>query len=339
MTGEMRSLLSLLTNAAAAEPAFVFDGTAVSRADFGTRVEQTTSWLAAHGIGRGDVIAVWLVNRLEWLALLFAAAKAGAVVAAVNTRYRSGDVAHLLRLSGAKLLVVEAALRAIDFAAILAGIDKAELPALERVAVVGAGEFGCAWPCVAFDAFETIYPTGPLLPPNVEAPLLLYTTSGTTKGPKLVAHSQATLASHAHDVAKALALSPREHALLAMLPFCGTFGMTALLAFFAAGVTVHVLDMFEAAPALSVLSEAKITHTFGSDEMFRRILALTEAPRPFPHARVFGFAAFQPGWREFAAAAEARRVRRASACGGPSGSRRRAPKTRSRLRPVRRRLP
>jgi fatty-acyl-CoA synthase len=40
--------------------------------------------------------------------------------------------------------------------------------------------------------------------------------------------------------------------------------------------------------------------------MFRRILALTDAPRPFPHAEIFGFAAFQPGWREFAAVAEAR---------------------------------
>jgi fatty-acyl-CoA synthase len=40
--------------------------------------------------------------------------------------------------------------------------------------------------------------------------------------------------------------------------------------------------------------------------MFRRMLALTDAPRPFPHAQVFGSAAFLPGWREFAATAEAR---------------------------------
>jgi fatty-acyl-CoA synthase len=135
--------------------------------------------------------------------------------------------------------------------------------------------------------------------------VLLYTTSGTTRGPKLVAHSQNSLARHAHAIGKALKLSP-QHSLLAMLPFCGTFGMTGLLAFFAAGVTVHVLDAFDAAPALRILVDEKITHTFGSDEMFRRILTLTDAARPFPHAQVFGFAAFQPGWREFAAAGEAR---------------------------------
>ncbi|WP_291628378.1 AMP-binding protein, partial [Bradyrhizobium sp.] len=79
--------------------------------------------------------------------------------------------------------------------------------------------------------------------------------------------------------------------------------------FVAAGATVHVLDAFEAAPAVKILREQRITHSFGSDEMFRRILALTDAPRPFPHLEVCGFAAFQPGWRELAAEAEARGVK------------------------------
>lgn len=297
-----------LDDGAAAEPAFVFDGTAVSRKDFAQRVEETAAWLAAHGIGRGDVIAVWLVNRLEWLTLLFAAAKLGAVVAAVNTRYRSAEVAHLLGLSGAKLLFVEASFRSIDFAAILAGIDEAAVPELAHIAVVGTGDVESAWPRLRFDAFERPYPAAPLPPQDIDAPVLLYTTSGTTKGPKLVAHSQRTLARHARAIGEALALSPQKHSLLAMLPFCGTFGMTGALAFFAAGVTIHVLDAFEPAAALRVLVEQRITHSFGSDEMFRRVLALADAARPFPHAEVFGFAAFQPGWREFAAAAAAREL-------------------------------
>lgn len=299
------SLQSLIGSETSADPAFVFDGTHVSGAEFSEKVEQTAAWLAAQGIGKGDVVAVWLVNRIEWIALLFAAARLGAIVAAVNTRYRSAEVAHLLKLSGAKLLVIEAAFRSISFAAILADIAKADVPALQKLAVIGAEAISAQWPCVRFDAFDKIYPPSPTQD-DVDLPVLLYTTSGTTKGPKLVAHSQRTLASHANAVAKALQLSPQRHALLAMLPFCGTFGMTSLLGFIAAAATVHVLDAFEAAPALKILGEHKITHTFGSDEMFRRILALTDAPRPFPHLQVCGFAAFQPGWRELADEAEAR---------------------------------
>lgn len=306
MSANRFSLQSLIDVEPAADSAFVFDGTPVSRAEFSEKVERTAAWLAAQGIGKGDVVAVWLVNRIEWLALLFAAARLGAVVAAVNTRYRSAEVAHLLKLSGAKLMVVEAAFRAIDFAAILADVARDEVPALQRLAVVGADEIPAQWPCVRFDAFDKLCPPAPPAQDDVDLPVLLYTTSGTTKGPKLVAHSQRTLASHAASIAKALKLDPERHSLLAMLPFCGTFGMTSLLGFIAAGATIHVLDAFEAAPALKILGEQEITHAFGSDEMFRRILALTDAPRPFPQLELCGFAAFQPGWRELAVEAEAR---------------------------------
>src|SRR4051812_47060894 len=258
------SLQSLIGSKTAAAPAFVFDDQPVSPTEFSRKVEQTAAWLAAQSIGRGDVVAVWLVNRVEWVALLFAAARLGAVVAAVNTRYRSAEVAHLLRLSGAKLLVVEATFRAIDFVAILADIAKDEVPALQRLAVVGADTIATHWPCARFDAFDRPYPPAPLPQGDVDLPVLLYTTSGTTKGPKLVAHSQRTLATHAASVASALQLLPQRHSLLGMLPFCGTFGMTGLLAFMAGGVTTHVLDAFEAPSALNILSTQKITHAFGS---------------------------------------------------------------------------
>ena len=188
------SLHSLIGSENAADPAFVFDGRPISRAKFSGKVEQTAAWLAAQGIGKGDVVAVWLVNRIEWIALLFAAARLGAIVAAVNTRYRGAEVAHLLKLSGAKLLVVEAAFRSIDFAAILADIARDEVPALQELAVVGADAIPAQWPCARFDAFDKPYPPAPTQD-DVDLPVLLYTTSGTTKGPKL----GRTLAANARD--------------------------------------------------------------------------------------------------------------------------------------------
>src|SRR5215475_5942550 len=151
MSSEQKSIDSLIDLGAPSATAFVFGGVPVSRERFRQRIDETAAWLAAHGIGKGDVIAVWLVNRMEWPALLFAAARLGAIVAAVNTRYRSGEVAHLLRLSRAKMLVMEVGLRAIDFAAILGGIERSSVPDLERLALVGRGDVSTAWPTVAFD--------------------------------------------------------------------------------------------------------------------------------------------------------------------------------------------
>ncbi|MCB9999929.1 MAG: AMP-binding protein [Methylobacteriaceae bacterium] len=297
-------LLALIDQGAPDDILFHFDGAAVSRKNFARKIAQTAGWLSRKGIGEGDVVAVWLVNRVEWLALLFAAARLGAIVAAVNTRYRAADVAHVVGLSGAKMLVLEPGFRSIDFPAILRDLDPAAVPALEKIAIVGAGAVEAPWRCVPFDAFET---DAPAHAPggSGDAPLLLFTTSGTTKGPKLVAHSQTTLAGHARSIAAALKISP-DASLLAMLPFCGTFGMASLLGFLAGGARIHAMDAFDAPPALRILQDEQITHAFGSDEMFRRILALTDEAKPFPHAKIFGFAAFQPGWRDFAAEAETR---------------------------------
>ena len=308
MSSDCHSFEALIERGADSAPAFVVDGRPISRGQFAQRIDQTAAWLAAHGVARGDVIAIWLVNRLEWATLLFAAARLGAVIAAVNTRYRSAEVQHLLGLSRAKMLVMQAQFRSIDFPAILAGIGKSAVPDLVQVAVVGGGEVSAQWPCIPFDAFDARYSRPPARHDDVDAPVLLFTTSGTTRGPKLVAHSQATLASHAVAIGQALDLSAERHSLLAMLPFCGTFGMSGLLGFFASSVPVHVLDAFDAPVALRALREQRITHTFGSDEMLRRMLALTDAPRPFPQLQMFGFAAFQPGWRELAAELEGRGV-------------------------------
>ena len=297
-------LLDLIGEGARDDILFRFDEVAVSREDFARKIEQTAGWLSRNGIGEGDVIAVWLVNRVEWLALLFAAARLGAVVAAVNTRYRAADVGHVVSLSGARMLVLEPGFRSIDFPAILRDLEPTAVPALEKIAIVGAGEVEAPWPRVAFDAFNKDAPAHRLRG-NADVPLLLFTTSGTTKGPKLVAHSQTTLATHARSIAAALKVS-REASLLAMLPFCGTFGMASVLGFLAGGARIHAMDAFDAPPALRILQDEKITHAFGSDEMFRRILALAGEAKPFPRAKIFGFAAFQPGWRDFAAEAEAR---------------------------------
>ncbi len=284
--------------------AFVFDGLRVDVADFARAADNAAAFLEAQGLRKGDCCAVWLVNRLEWLALLFGAAKIGVVIAAVNTRYRSADLAHILAKSGARMLVMEPGFRGIDFPAILREMAASAAPRLEKLCVLGAAQGDeTRWPTVACPDFLNDGARPATLSEDAHAPLLLFTTSGTTRGPKLVAHSQTTLGRHARDIARALAIDPARDRLLAMLPFCGTFGMVNVLGAFAAGAPVHVMDTFDAKPALDILQRERITLGFGSDEMFRRILSLTDEPKPFPHARLFGFAAFQPGWRELAAQA------------------------------------
>ncbi|MFE5538480.1 class I adenylate-forming enzyme family protein [Streptomyces sp. NPDC056492] len=63
--------------------------------------------LAAHGIGRGDRVAVMLQNTPHFVLAVLAAWKAGAVVVPLNPMYKAGEIGHILRDSGAAALVCD----------------------------------------------------------------------------------------------------------------------------------------------------------------------------------------------------------------------------------------
>jgi fatty-acyl-CoA synthase len=299
-------LSELLRQAAEQEPvgvAFVERERSTTYGVFESHVQRAAAWLLQVGVGPGSRIAIWLPNRLEWLVLLFAAARLGASVVAVNTRFRSAEVTYLLQKSKATWLFLQPDFRRIDFASVLADVEGASLPDLQHVAVVGAPVAGAetilGWPVRRFDlgglpmdrADDRASP---------DAAVLYYTTSGTTSGPKLVEHAQRSLAAHAADVAQAFAFHEPDSRVLLMLPLCGTFGMTSALAAIAARSPLVIEDAFDAAEAAELLKTQSITHAFGSDEMFEHILERCSEARPFPAARVFGYASFQPGGQAFA---------------------------------------
>ena len=291
--------------------AFVDGERTISFAEFDERCRQAAAWLAAQGVGPGDRVALWLVNRIEWLALLFGAARLGAAIVAVNTRFRASELAYLLERASPRLLVLQHNFRKIDFPAVLEGVDPGAARSLERVAVIEPDATTpsriLGKPSVAFDAFDVAPATGADAS-DPEAIAAMFTTSGTTQGPKLVMHPQRTITRHAMDVAKAFRFMDRDARLLAALPFCGVFGFCSALAAMAAGAPVVLMDTFDATDAVRLVRAHAITHMFGSDEMYRRMLELAPGKDPFPSLRVCGYAAFNPGAADFARGAWERRV-------------------------------
>lgn len=282
---------------------------AVSFAEFDALCGRTAAWLSEHGVRKGDRVGVWLVNRVEWLALLFGLARLGATLVSVNTRYRSAELEYLLSKSGTRMLVLQPDFRGIDFPAVLRGVSPDAVPALETVAVVGsdAGRREDAVlerPVVRFAPDEARKTPQDAADP--EAPVILFTTSGTTKGPKLVVHVPRTLVYHSRRAARAYGFEEPGAKLLAALPLCGVFGLNSALAAFAAGAPIILMPAFDGPGVVELVRRHEVTHVFGSDEMYRRIGDATDLPAPFPSARRFGFAAFHPGVEAFARTLTAR---------------------------------
>lgn len=282
--------------------AFVFDDTPVTIAEFELRVQAAKIWLQGMRLQRGDVIAIWMVNRLEWFVLLFAAARLGIIIVAVNTRYRSEELSHILRSSGARLLFTQSSYKKIDFLNIVEQLTPSDIPELEHIVLIGeqtVKQPKLVWPVSVFN------PQASSLSPlqddsHPTDTVLLFPTSGTTKAPKLVMHPQITIADHARRCSAAYELNHQDASLLLMLPVCGVFGLNASLAALAASAPVIVQDTFDANEAGRLIKDYGITHTFGSDEMFNRLCEVYDEARPFPSLRLCGFGAFTSSFTDSA---------------------------------------
>ncbi len=60
---------------------------------------QAALGLIGAGVCVGDRVGVWLNNCPEWVHLIFAIARIGAIMVPINTRFRSDDAAYVLSQS------------------------------------------------------------------------------------------------------------------------------------------------------------------------------------------------------------------------------------------------
>jgi fatty-acyl-CoA synthase len=299
--------LGALLTRPAKEPATPFVTDAVETLDrrqFGECVLRVAGSLRQSGIGPGSRVALWLPNGRGYLAAIFACARLGALAIHINTRFRVSEVGNLLRRSRAAALVTQWNFGPVDFPAIFSALSAAERAALRSV-------FGIEIPAgvteLAGLPVRPLYGCGTDAGGDLataDAPCLTFTTSGTTSGPKLVLHDQQTIAGHAVDVARGLGLDAPDAALLAAVPFCGTFGNAAAMAAVAGGAHIVCLAQFDGETAARLIHEHRITHVIGGDDMFARIVAASGG-RSFDSVRFSGFAAFSSATADTIAAAEA----------------------------------
>jgi fatty-acyl-CoA synthase len=287
-----------------AEAAVTDETGTLSRRAFQHRVLRVAAGLRKANVGKDTRVALWLPNGAAYLAAIFACARLGALAVHINTRFRLAEVGALLRRSRALALVTQWGFPPVDFPAIFAALPADDRAALRSVCGLGHSPNVrqlAGLPVLPLEGDAT--DAGPD-EASGEAPCLTFTTSGTTSGPKLVLHDQQTIAGHAVDVARRLELDQAGAALLAAVPFCGTFGNAAAMAAINGGAHVVCLAQFDGETAAKLIRQNRITHLLGGDDMFGRIAAAS-AGRRFDSVRFSGFAAFHSTAAASIAAAEA----------------------------------
>jgi fatty-acyl-CoA synthase len=241
------------------KPAIHFDGKSLTYADFAARIERTAGTLKTQlKVGRGDRVAVLSLNRPDYLVLLYACARLGAMLVPLNWRLAVAEQLFILSDAGAKVLVLEQA---------FAGVIDELRQIMPETAVVGLD-----FDPPRGDSFEHLLARGGNDGRNTHAdlscPLLIVYTSGTTGRPKgAVLRQEALLwngvmSQHMHN------LTSDDH-VLTVLPFFHVGGLniqTTPALQLGATVTIHArftpdvtLATFERErPTLTVLVPATI---------------------------------------------------------------------------------
>ena len=117
-------------------------------AQLAAAAQELSRALMASGVEKGDRIAIWAPNCAQWIVSALGSLGAGAVVVTINTRFKGGEGAFILRASGAKVLLTVQGFLGSDYPAMLAGEDVGELA--EIVVVKREGD-GAAVESVAVD--------------------------------------------------------------------------------------------------------------------------------------------------------------------------------------------
>lgn len=86
-------------------------------AEFEARANRYARWASGLGLQVGDVAALIMLNRLDYIAAWFGLSKIGVSTALINTSLTGSALAHCLSISGAKLVITDT-----DTSAALAGV-------------------------------------------------------------------------------------------------------------------------------------------------------------------------------------------------------------------------
>jgi fatty-acyl-CoA synthase len=87
-------------------PAIFFQDEVVTYRALHERANRVAHWAHARGIGYGDVVALFMENRPDYIAVWMGLIRLGAVVALINTNLRGAPLAHSISIALPKLSIV-----------------------------------------------------------------------------------------------------------------------------------------------------------------------------------------------------------------------------------------
>jgi acyl-CoA synthetase (AMP-forming)/AMP-acid ligase II len=223
-------------------------GTRLSWTQLNSRVNSLANALLLMGVKKGDTVAIICENRHEFVEILFAAFKIGAIPGGINYRFTAEQIEALLEHFGAVALFVQS-----KYAPTINTIS----PKLVNVKhFIGIGE-GHSYP----HDHESLIAQNVADEPEVELRdsdiCTVIFTSGTTGLPKGVVHSHRDLTSSNIGEFYVYRFNPDDRALIGSPLFSASGEMLTLAALFAGSTTV--VHTFSGRSFLEMIEKERVT--------------------------------------------------------------------------------
>jgi acyl-CoA synthetase (AMP-forming)/AMP-acid ligase II len=223
--------------------------------EMATRLAMALSEL---GFKKGDRVAIYMKNCLEFVIAFYGLQKIGAVVAWVSPAYRRSEAEFILKNSQARAVFILREWEGHDYLGSIQEM-RPELPDLTSVFVVGEGEgIGVQ----GFDDLVKGTPRGQFTPPSFnlgeDLSMLIY-TSGTTGKPKgaMIAQTQVVKAGWEYSLG---VNAGSEDVFIGFLPMSHSYGCGSVLVQpFLLVSSVVLMDKFDPKSAFVLIEKEKVT--------------------------------------------------------------------------------
>jgi len=268
------NLAKLLTDSAARRPDYLaldYRGQKITYGELNARVDSLAWGLRDAGLAPGDACVVMMPNSIDWVSCYYALAKLGARCLPVNFLYRTEELKHIFRDSGARAFIGHA-----DHLKYAGPLVK-DNPVMDLAWAAGAGAPDWLRP------LDALYKKGgefPLHPAADDDTFAIIYTSGTTGLPKGAMLSHDNLASNAMTIADMRYTEPSDVA-LGVLPLFHIYGQTSTLnANIYLGLTLRLWEHFEADEVFAAIEQTESSLLNAVPTVFNRLAEMAAEMPP-----------------------------------------------------------
>ncbi|GAM07959.1 putative acyl-CoA synthetase YngI [Geobacter sp. OR-1] len=236
------------------------------------------------GVRKGDNVAIWAYNVPEWVVLMYASAKIGAVLVTVNTAYKSAELEYILNQSDSTTLFMVRSWKDTDYVATLTEVvpelaatkpgelNNAKVPFLKTVVFIGEETPAGMLNFTSIAEMGKGVSDAELLAAEATVDkhdtIQMQYTSGTTGFPKGVMLTSHNLVNNGFFIGECMKFTDKDR-LCIPVPFFHCFGsVLAVLASVTHGTAMVPVEIFDPLKVLQTIEKERCTAVHGVPTMF-----------------------------------------------------------------------